>query len=57
MSDQTGRPTHRPLAQPFSHAGAAADEPLVERVLPTERLGSPFAVPNASEAEPGEVLP
>ncbi|MFF7993376.1 hypothetical protein ACFZDG_26715 [Kitasatospora xanthocidica] len=45
MSDQIGRPPRRPLAQPFSHASGAADEPLAERLLPAERLGSPFSVP------------
>ncbi|WP_049653479.1 hypothetical protein [Kitasatospora sp. MY 5-36] len=56
MSDQTGHPPRRPLAQPFSHAGDAADEPLAERLLPAERLGSPFSAPTASEAEPGQAL-
>ncbi|MEV7189940.1 hypothetical protein [Kitasatospora sp. NPDC093102] len=44
MNDQIGRPPRRPLAQPFSHASAATDEPSTERLLPVERLGSPFAV-------------
>ncbi|MFJ6384609.1 hypothetical protein ACIQI7_31960 [Kitasatospora sp. NPDC092039] len=47
MNAQIGRPSRRPLAQPFSHASAATDEPSTERLLPAERLGSPFSVPAA----------
>ncbi|MFJ4192135.1 hypothetical protein [Kitasatospora sp. NPDC089509] len=45
MSDHTGPPSRRLLAQPFSHASAATDEPVAERLLPAERLASPFSVP------------
>ncbi|MFJ7280722.1 hypothetical protein [Kitasatospora sp. NPDC098663] len=45
MSDQSGGPVRRPLSTPFSHPDAAADEPLGERLLPVERLGTPFSVP------------
>ncbi|MGY0466883.1 hypothetical protein ACW14Y_42490 [Kitasatospora sp. cg17-2] len=42
MSDQSGT-RRRPLSQPFSHPHGALDEPLAERLLPAERLGSPFS--------------
>ncbi|MFJ9775489.1 hypothetical protein ACIRVF_30295 [Kitasatospora sp. NPDC101157] len=47
MSDQSGRPSRRPLvsrdplAQLFSHSGTTVDQPLGERLLPVER--SPFS--------------
>ncbi|MFH8387884.1 hypothetical protein ACH4E7_44620 [Kitasatospora sp. NPDC018058] len=43
MSDRSGRPARRPLAQPFSHRDAVVDQPLGERLLPVER--SPFSGP------------
>ncbi|MFJ2582745.1 hypothetical protein [Kitasatospora aureofaciens] len=43
MSDHPGRPARRPLSPPFSHANGAVDEPLTERLLPAQRLGSPFS--------------
>ncbi|MFJ1938579.1 MULTISPECIES: hypothetical protein [unclassified Kitasatospora] len=52
MSDHIGRPPRRPLAQPFSHTSGAADEPAAERLLPAERLGSPFSVPAVPAARP-----
>ncbi|MFJ4796316.1 hypothetical protein [Kitasatospora purpeofusca] len=41
MSDHSS--PRRPLAQPFSHPHGALDEPLAERLLPAERLASPFS--------------
>ncbi|MET8630279.1 hypothetical protein ABZW30_42345 [Kitasatospora sp. NPDC004669] len=51
MSDHSGRPVRRPLAQPFSHPDAAVDQSLGERLLPVER--SPFSVPAPDEAGAG----
>ncbi|MFG2845989.1 hypothetical protein ACGF12_22885 [Kitasatospora sp. NPDC048296] len=47
-----GRQARRPLAQPFSHAAAAADQPIGERLMPAERLAQPFTITAAEAADP-----
>ncbi|WP_030394348.1 TerD family protein [Kitasatospora purpeofusca] len=38
------------MSQPFSHPHGALDEPRAERLLPAERLGSPFSTTTAPPA-------
>ncbi|WP_459651404.1 hypothetical protein [Kitasatospora sp. Ki12] len=56
--DQPGRQARRrPLAQPFSHADAAVDQPYGERLLPVQRLDTPFSTEAGCDEENVRVRP